>query len=164
MALQLWKRGHYLNSIRAAVIEANHTLPKITPRLNLETKDAAGGEMLLRYDKEPACCLTLPALSRSCRCFLAMPQVSKTVSWRDLTAEDYFSWETTTTPGTCSAVVQRRRRSSPELLNAVMRPSLITPCLRETKSITRLCFQWLHNNSMAKTHQSISSLLHNEQD
>lgn len=49
-----------MNSIRAAVIEANHTLPKITPRLNLETKDAAGGEMLLRYDNEPARCLTLP--------------------------------------------------------------------------------------------------------
>lgn len=135
-----------MNSIRAAVIEANHTLPKITPRPNLETKDAAGGEMLLRYANEPAHCLTLPALSWSCRCFLAMLQVSKTVSWRDLTAEDYFSREATNSPGTCSAVVQRRRRSSPEqhaaeLLNAAMRPSPLTQCFKETKSIARLCFR-----------------------
>ena len=34
-------RGHYLNSIRATVIEVNHTLPKITRMLNLEIKDAA---------------------------------------------------------------------------------------------------------------------------
>lgn len=39
--LQLWKRGHYLNSIWATVIEVNHTLPKITRELNLEIEDAA---------------------------------------------------------------------------------------------------------------------------
>lgn len=30
-----------MNSIRATVIEVNHTLPKITRTLNLEMKDAA---------------------------------------------------------------------------------------------------------------------------
>lgn len=41
ISLQIWKRGHYLNSIWATVIEVNHILPKIIQELNLEIEDAA---------------------------------------------------------------------------------------------------------------------------